>query len=188
VFRDHVPMPTVVRAVAALDVVCVMRERTPLTRSVIDRLPNLKLICSTAPAQCPIDLAARRREASRWPTRLCILRHDRTHVATDLVAPVNHHRERFGSGRLAGNGGRGHGDETLGIIASATWVSKVASGSQPSMDVIAWSQNLTAEKAAARACDGFQRTNYWRESDIVSIHLILSRRNDGLIGAAELAC
>ena len=59
VFNDHVADPSaLVERLMPFDVVCVMRERTPLPRNVIDRLPNLKLIASTGPGNASIDVAA----------------------------------------------------------------------------------------------------------------------------------
>ncbi len=59
VFNDHLAdVDAVVERLAPFDVVCVMRERTPLPRSVIDRLPRLKMIASTGPFNASIDVAA----------------------------------------------------------------------------------------------------------------------------------
>ena len=59
VFNDHLPnFEEIVERLLPFDVVCVMRERTPLPRNVIERLPNLKLIASTGPVNASIDVAA----------------------------------------------------------------------------------------------------------------------------------
>src|SRR5271167_2831548 len=59
VFNDHLADPdTVVARLLPFDVVCVMRERTPLPRAVIERLPQLKLIASTGPRNAAIDVDA----------------------------------------------------------------------------------------------------------------------------------
>src|SRR5436309_14882721 len=59
VFQNHLADPdAVIERLLPFDVVCVMRERTPLPRNVIERLPNLKLIASTGPGNSPIDMEA----------------------------------------------------------------------------------------------------------------------------------
>jgi len=70
VFQDHSPLRTRDERLQPFDVVCVMRERSPLPRNVIDRLPNLKLIASTGSGNASIDVAAASEHGSQWFTRV----------------------------------------------------------------------------------------------------------------------
>jgi phosphoglycerate dehydrogenase-like enzyme len=173
------------------DVVCVMRERTPLGAAMIERLPNLKLIVSTGPRNASIDskAAAARGVAVAhtgyfgsptveltWALILAGARH--------LVAEANAVR----SGGWQHTIGDDLSGKTLGIIGLGHIGSQVAKiGLAFGMRVLAWSQNLTAEKAAAAGALLLSKEELLRQADIVSVHLVLSERTRGLIGAGELA-
>src|ERR1700737_2592694 len=136
VFNDHVANPSaVVERLRPFDVVCVMRERTPLPTEVLQQLSNLKLIASTGPRNASIN----------------------TQTAADL-----------------------------GIAVTATgYVARI--GVAFGMKVIAWSQNLTEEKASAAGATLVDKQTLFREADVVTVHLVLSSRTKGLIGAPEFA-
>ncbi|HEX3603607.1 MAG TPA: D-2-hydroxyacid dehydrogenase family protein [Steroidobacteraceae bacterium] len=192
VFSDHLADTVdVVRRLLPYDVVCVMRERTPLRRERIEQLPNLKLIASTGPRNASIDLEAAAARGVKvvhtgyfgsptveltWGLILGSMRH--------LVAEA---------GAVRGGGwqhsiGDDLSGKTLGIIGLGNLGSKVAGiGLAFGMKIIAWSQNLTAEKAAAAGAALVSKQELLRRSDVVSIHLVLSERSRGLIGAAELS-
>ncbi len=192
VFRDHVSDPdAVVQRLRPYDVLCVMRERTPLRRELIERLPNLKLIASTGGRNASIDLQA---AAERGITVV------HTGYASSptveltwalILASCRHIPEESAALRAGGwqhTLGEDLAHKTLGIIGLGnlgTLVAKVALAF--GMNVIAWSQNLTAEKAAAAGVTWVSKDALLRQADIVSIHLVLSSRTRGLIGAAELA-
>jgi phosphoglycerate dehydrogenase-like enzyme len=192
VFIDHLSDPAAVaRRLLPYDIVCVMRERTPLSAQLIERLPNLKFIASTGPRNASIDLkatAARGIDVAHtgyfgsptveltWALILASARH----VVAEAAA-------------VAGGGwqhtiGEDLSGKTLGIIGLGNLGTQVAKiGVAFGMRVIAWSQNLTAEKASAVGAALLSKEELLRQSDIVSVHLVLSDRSRGLIGAAELA-
>jgi phosphoglycerate dehydrogenase-like enzyme len=192
VFRDHVSEPDAVAArLEPFDVVCVMRERTPLTREIIERLPRLRLIASTGAANASIDLEAARERAITvahtgytshgaieltWALILAALRH----------IPAEAASIRAGGWQVAVGGDlnrRTLGILGLGRIGSASARIAGAFG----MDVIAWSPNLTAEKAAAAGARYVSKDELFRTADIVTVHLVLGKRSRGIVGAAELA-
>ncbi len=192
VFCEHLADADAVAArLLPYDVVCVMRERTPLGAAMIDRLPNLKLIASTGPRNASIDLkaaAARGIEVLHtgyfgsptveltWALILAGARH--------LVAEANAVR----SGAWQHTIGDDLSGKTLGIIGLGHIGSRVAKiGAAFGMRVLAWSQNLTDEKAAGAGAALASKEDLLRQADVVSVHLVLSDRTRGLIGAREFA-
>jgi phosphoglycerate dehydrogenase-like enzyme len=192
VFDDHLADPDrVIERLLPFDVVCVMRERTPLPRAIIERLPRLKLIASTAFRNASIDVAAAAEHGVAvahtgydssptieltWALILAGARH---------IAGENAALRSGGWQRAIGDGLRG---KILGILGLGNIGSEVAQiGRAFGMEVIAWSQNLTQEKAEALGVRLASKDELFRQADIVTIHLVLSRRTRGLVGAAELA-
>ncbi len=192
VFNDHLDDPDAVAArLAPFEVVCVMRERTPLTRGLLERLPRLKLIASTGFINASIDLQAARERGiavaytgyestptieMTWALILASARH---------VAAESASLRSGGWQRSIGNDLKG---KTLGVLGLGNIGGEVARiGHAFGMRVIAWSENLTAEKAAAVGAEHVQKNELFRQSDVLTIHLILSRRSRRLVGAAELA-
>ena len=192
VFRDHIAdADALVVRLLPYDIVCVMRERTPLRREIIERLPNLKLIASTAPRNAAIDMQA---AADRGVTVLhtgyftsptveltwALILASARHIASEAAAV------REGGWQQCLGDDMAH--RTLGIIGLGSIGSKVAKvGLAFGMSIIAWSQNLTAERAAAAGATLVSKEELLRQADVVSIHLVLSERTRGLIGASELA-
>jgi phosphoglycerate dehydrogenase-like enzyme len=192
VFDDHLSDPAdVARRLQPYDVVCVMRERTPMRRALIEQLPNLKLIASTAGRNAAIDMQA---AAERG---IQVVHTGYTSSPTVeltwalILASVRHIAEESAAVRAGGwqhTLGEDLAHKTLGIIGLGHIGSLVAKvGLAFGMKVIAWSQNLTAEKAAAAGAVLVDKEQLLRSADLVSIHLVLSSRTAGLIGAAELA-
>jgi len=192
VFNDHLAEPdAVVARLQPFDVVCVMRERTPLTRAVIERLPKLRLIASTATGNASIDLEAAEKQGvqvvhtgySSAPTVeltwALILASARNLIAENAVLRDGGWQRQIGDD-LAGR--------TLGLLGLGNIGAALARiGQAFGMKVIAWSQNLTAERAASAGAELVTKEELFRQADIVSIHLRLSGRTRGLVGAAELA-
>jgi phosphoglycerate dehydrogenase-like enzyme len=191
VFNDHLSdFDAVVERLLPFDVVCVMRERTPLARSVIERLPQLKLIASTGPRNAAIDMEAaaeggiavahtgydaRPTIEMTWALILASARH---------VALENAHVRAGGWQRTMGESLHG---KTLGVLGLGNIGSQVARiGLAFGMEVIAWSQNLTPDKAQAYGARLVSKEELFRSADILTIHLVLSQRTKGLVGAAEL--
>ncbi|HWJ35409.1 MAG TPA: D-2-hydroxyacid dehydrogenase family protein [Steroidobacteraceae bacterium] len=190
VFRDHLAgADAVIDRLLPYDVVCVMRERTPLRRDVIERLPKLKLICSTAKRNASIDTTA----AAERGIKVVHTRYASTptiELTWALILASARHLTAE-SAALRGGGwqttlGDDMANSTLGIIGLGSIGSQIAKvGLAFGMNVIAWSQNLTAPAAAAAGARLVSKEELLRESDIVSIHLVLSQRTTGLIGTAE---
>ncbi len=154
VFQNHLADPdAVIERLLPFDVVCVMRERTPLPRNVIERLPNLKLIASTGSGNASIDVAAAADHGIAmvhtgyrsdptieltWALILASARH--------IVAESNSVR----SGGWQQMVGADLGGKTLGVLGLGRIGSQVARiGSAFGMNLIAWSQNMTPEAAKA---------------------------------------
>ena len=191
VFEDHLADPdAVIERLLPFDVVCVMRERTPLPRKVIERLPNLKFIASTGSANASIDVAAAgdrgitvvhtgyRSDPTvefTWALILACARH--------IVTESNSVRSG-GWQQTVGVDLRG---KTLGVLGLGNVGSEVARiGSAFGMKLIAWSQNMTAETAKATGAILVSKDQLFERADILTIHLVLSSRTRGLVGAAEL--
>ena len=190
VFNDHLDDPeALVERLAPFDVVCVMRERTPLRRQVIERLPKLELIASTAMRNASIDADA---AAERG---IAIVHTSYTSSPTveltwALILAGARHIVSENASLRAGGWQKSIGDDlagkTLGIVGLGNIGAQVAKvGLAFGMQVIAWSQNLTREAAAAAGARLVSKEELLREADVVSIHLVLSGRTRGLIGAAE---
>jgi phosphoglycerate dehydrogenase-like enzyme len=191
VFQDHLADEgAMAERLAPFDVVCIMRERTPMPALLV-RLRNLKLIASTGPRNASIDMAAAAAHG------ISVVHTGYTPTPTIeltwalILASARHIVSEVASVR-SGGWQRSIGDDmagkTLGIIGLGnvgTGVAKV--GLAFGMNVIAWSHNLTSTAADAVGVRFVSRDELLRTADIVSIHMVLSRRTVGLIGAAELA-
>src|SRR6185503_1984075 len=192
VFQNHLADPdAVIERLLPFDVVCAMRERTPLPRGVIERLPNLKLIASTGPGNASIDVAAAGEHGiavvhtGYWPdptielTWALILASAR-HLATESNAVRSGGWQQTVGADLHG--------KTLGILGLGRIGFQVARvGSAFGMNLIAWSQNMTPEAATAAGAILVSKDQLFEQADILTIHLVLSSRTRGLVGAAELA-
>lgn len=192
VFNDHVAdVDAVVSRLLPFDIVCVMRERTPMTRAVIERLPKLRLIASTAFRNASIDVkAAEERHVQvvhtgyssaptielTWALILAGARHIVDENASLRSGGWQRHIGEDLSGRTLG---------VLGLGNIGTPVAQI--GKAFGMRVIAWSQNLTADRAAAAGAELVAKDELFRQADILTIHMVLSERSRGLVGAAELA-
>jgi D-3-phosphoglycerate dehydrogenase len=183
------------RVVAALqdfDIVCVMRERTPLPRAIIEALPKLKLIVTTSMRNASIDTKA----AAARGIPVCGTRAGPYHTAElafalilDLARSISFENARMKAGApwQTTLGRELHGS-TLGILGLGKLGSQVAGfGRAFGMRVLAWSPNLTPDKAQAGGAAYASKEELLAQSDFVSIHLVLGERSRGLIGAAELA-
>lgn len=192
VFRDHVSdTDQVADRLKTFDVLCVMRERTPLPRSLLERLPNLRLVVSTGVRNASIDLAA----AKEHGVAVCATGYV-GHGAAELtwallMAAVKYLPQESLSVRNGGWQTKIGGDlkgRTLGIVGLGRLGGAVAKYAHAfEMNVIAWSTNLTDTKAQEHGARLVTKRQLFEESDIVSIHLVLSERTNGIIGAADLA-
>src|SRR5438876_4391580 len=192
VFNDHLSnFDIVVERLLPFDVVCVMRERTPLPRSVIGRLPRLKLIASTGPRNAAIDVEAAAERGivvahTGYDARPTIEMTWALILASARQVALENAHVRAGGWQLT-VGDSLHG-KTLGVLGLGNIGSEVARiGLAFGMEVIAWSQNLTAERASAAGATLVDKQTLFRDADVVTVHLVLSSRTKGLIGAPEFA-
>jgi len=192
VFNDHLSeAKDIVDRLRDFDAVCVMRERTPLTRDILERLPRLKLIASTGSRNASIDVdaaAARGIEVMHtnydssptveltWALILANARNLPTETASVRSG---------GWQRTVGDGIRGKVLSVLGLGNIGSQVARIAGAF--GMDVIAWSENLAPEKAAAAGARLVSKKELFERADILTIHLVLSARTRGLVGSPELA-
>jgi phosphoglycerate dehydrogenase-like enzyme len=192
VFNDHIAdRSAVVERLRPFEVVCVMRERTPLTRDILQQLPMLKLIASTGPINAAIDTKA----AAEFGIAVTATGYDSTptiELTWSLIQASMRGIDREAASLRAGGWQVGLGSnlrgKSLGVVGLGNIGKEVARiGLAFGMKVIAWSQNLNDEKARAAGATLVDKQTLLRESDVVTVHLILSRRTRGLIGAPELA-
>jgi phosphoglycerate dehydrogenase-like enzyme len=192
VFNDHLADPAaVVERLRPFDVVCVMRERTPLSRDILQQLPRLKLIASTGPRNAAIDMRA----AAERGIVVTATGYESTPTIelswALILASARHLASEAASVRDGGwqtRIGTNLRGKCLGVIGLGNIGKEVARIALAfGMTVIAWSQNLTSEIASAAGATLVDKDALFRQADIVTIHLILSRRTSGLVGAAELA-
>jgi phosphoglycerate dehydrogenase-like enzyme len=192
VFNDHVADPdAVVERLLPFDVICVMRERTPLSRQVIERLPQLKLIASTGSRNASIDMVAAAERAIRVTATGYRSTPTIEMTWTLILASARHIVRESNSVRNGGwqtAVGRELDGKVLGVLGLGNIGGEVARiGRAFGMTIIAWSQNMTPQIAEAAGASLVTKEELFRQADVVTIHLILSRRTRGLVGAAEFA-
>ncbi len=192
VFKDHLAdSDAVVERLQPFDVVCVMRERTPMTRSIIERLPKLRLIASTAPRNASIDLKAAE-ERGVQVVHTGYTSAPTIELTWALILGSGRNLVAENASLRSGGWQRFIGDDmaarTLGVLGLGNVGGAVAQiGKAFGMNVIAWSQNLTAERAAEVSAELVSKEELFRRADVVSVHVVLSGRTRGLVGAPELA-
>ena len=192
VFQDHLSdEDDVATRLAPYDVVVAMRERTPFQRSLLERLPNLRLLVTTGMRNASIDVAA----ANDHGITVCGT--DGVPYATAeltwglilaLLRKIPTEDRATREGRWQVTVGEGLHGKTLGVVGLGRLGSQVATvGAAFGMNLVAWSQNLTAERAAEFGATLVTRDELLSTSDIVTTHLVLSDRTRGLFGADELS-
>lgn len=180
-------------SLAPFDVLCLMRERMPLPAALIARLPNLKLVIVTGARVRTIDLdAAGERGIVVSHTRAGESQHATPELAWGLILASVRHIPAEDAGIRAGGWQRTVGTtlagKTLGLLGLGKLGSRTARiGAAFGMEVIAWSQNLTEERAAEVGARRVDKDRLFASSDVLSIHLILGDRTRGLVGAADIA-
>lgn len=178
-------------AVAPYEIVCIMRERTLFDAAMLAKLPNLKLLVTTGHRNAAIDVAAANARG------VVVSGTDAPGIATaelamGLILGLSRHlafeAQAMREGRWQSTVGRDLKGRTLGLIGLGRLGSQMAKYAAAfGMPVIAWSQNLTAETAAAAGARRVEKAELFRQADIISIHTKLSPRTTGLVGAMELA-
>ena len=192
VFADHLKdIGEVAARLADFDAVVAMRERTAFPRALLEKLPRLKLLVTTGMRNASIDVAAAVERGVvvcgtsglgyptaelTWGLILALLRR----------IPTEDRATREGQWQVSC--GLGLNGKTLGVIGLGNLGSRVARvGRAFEMDVLAWSQNLTAARAAEVGATLVSKDELLARSDVVSIHLVLGDRTRGLLGARELS-
>src|SRR3954447_5423207 len=180
-----------VNELAAAEVVVAMRERTPFPAHLLERLPALRLLVTTGMANASIDLDATQAlgvtvsgtsmyapptAELTWGLILASIKH----IPFEHQAVSDGHWQTTVGGDLA--------ERRLGIIGLGRLGSRVARvGLAFAMDVVAWSHNLTAERATEVGAALLPLDELLATSDVVTLHVRLSERTHGLLGARELA-
>jgi phosphoglycerate dehydrogenase-like enzyme len=192
VFTDHVSDPdAVVARLQPFDVLCVMRERTPLPRQILERLPRLKMIASTGPGNASIDQQAVR-ERNIHLTNTGYRSTPTIELTWALILAVMRNLVGEASSVRAGGWQTSVGQELSGKVLGVLGLGRIGSeiariGAAFGMDIIAWSQNLTPERAQVAGATPVSKEELFARSDVLSIHLVLSERTRGLVGGAEIA-
>lgn len=198
VFDHHLSEDEAADALRPFDVLCTLRERMAFPRTLIERLPNLKLITIVGRSLPNLDVAA----ASEHGILIAHsdFAHPRFRSLRDatpefawglLIATVRNLAEehrRMRDGAWQSTVGITLSGKTLGLIGLGRIGTRMADYAKAfGMEVIAWSQNLTEEAAAAVGVRRVEKAALFAESDVVSIHVVLSERTRGLVGEHELA-
>lgn len=190
-FTDHLAGPDeLAERLRDFDAVVVMRERTPISAELLDRLPNLRLVTTMGMANASIDLDA----AARNGVTVCGTRRGTAAtaelawalvmaVARDIPANDRDVRAGLWQQRL----GIDLEGATLGLVGLGKLGTRMAEYARVfGMEVIAWSPHLTPERAVAGGAEQVSKEELFRHSDIASIHLRLSDSTRGLVGRREL--
>ncbi len=192
VFNEHFSDPVMLRAaLEPFDAVCLMRERTPIQRPLIEALPNLKLIVTAGARNASIDVVAakekgiavcgtRRSGASTAELAITLI----LALARNLVCEVQSVRNggwQVGVGRDV----RGANLGLIGLGNLGQEVAKIALAL--GMNVSAWSANLTKEKAELVGVSYASKEEILRTSDYISVHLVLSERTRHILAAEDFA-
>ena len=183
-------LENVAEALHSFDIICVMRERTPLKADLLAALPNLRLIVSTGYRNASIDLEAAEKlgivvkntgyvwsgaPEMTWALLMAIAR------------KIPKENENFKSGKWQTTIGTDLEGKTIGLVGLGNIGSKIASYAKAfGMNVIAWSENLTEEKANAAGAKLVTKETLFKEADFVSVHLVLSDRSRGIITGKDL--
>ena len=181
---------TMVERLQAFDVICVMRERSTFDQALLQGLPRLKLLVTGGMRNAAIDVAAAKalgiqvcgtdsyKQAAPELTWALIMASTR-----NLLAEANSLRA---GGWQIGLGGDLYG-KTLAVLGLGSIGQKVAQFGQAfGMHVIAWSENLTPERAAEAGVSWVSKRELFEQADILSVHLVLSERSRGLVDAQAL--
>jgi phosphoglycerate dehydrogenase-like enzyme len=191
-FHDHLADEgAVAERLRDFEIVGIMRERTPFTRSLFERLPKLRLLVTTGVLNASIDVAAARDHG----VTVCgtpAPGHATAELAFGLILALARNLV-FEAGAVTSGGwqttvGRDLHGATLGIIGLGRLGGRIAAMAQAAdMRVIAWSQNLTAERAAECGVQAVTKEALLSQADFVTIHLKLSARTRNVIDGEALA-
>jgi phosphoglycerate dehydrogenase-like enzyme len=192
VFNEHLgSAENVVKALAPFEIVVAMRERTGFPRAVIEKLPNLKLLITTGMRNASIDVAAAKEKgvtvcgtpATGNPTSGIAIG-----LMLELTRRIGYENARMKAGEAWQTTiGPDLDGMTLGVLGLGKLGTRTAQiGKAFGMKVIAWSQNLTPEKCAEAGVGYVSKDDLFKQADFITIHVVLSARSRGLVGAHEI--
>ena len=190
-FADHLDdLQAVARRLHTFDGVVAMRERTPFPRALFEKLPNLRLLVTAGMRNAAIDLAAATMHKVQV-TGTDMLPYPTAELTWGLILAlfrnIPQEDRATRAGRWQTTLGLGLKGKTLGLLGLGRLGSQVARvGNAFGMEVIAWSQNLTAERAREAGAQLVSKDELFARADVVTIRVVLSPRSRGLVGAAEL--
>ena len=182
---------TLAKRLGKYSVICVMRERTRFDEDLLKRLPNLKLLVTGGMRNAALDLQA----AAALGIKICgtdSYKHAAPELTWALIMAATRNLLNEANAVRAGAwqqglGGDLHG-KTLGILGLGSIGQRVAQFGQVfGMRVIAWSENLTAERAQQAGVTYVSKQQLFEQADVLSVHLVLSDRSRGLVNAQALA-
>jgi len=192
VFTDHVSdLEKLAQRLLPFEILCIMRERTPITAALIERLPNLKLIASTGARNAAIDHeAARQRHIDVLHTGYFST--PTIEFTWAMILGVARNLTTENTSLRSGGWQIGVGSDlrrkTLAVLGLGNVGGPVAAiGKAFGMRVIAWSPNLTRERAESSGAQLVSKADLFREADFLTVHLVLSPKTRGLVGECELA-
>jgi len=180
----------VVHHLRDFDVIVAMRERTPFPRTLLERLPALKLLVTTGRRNAAIDVAAAAERGvpvsgtstlSTPPVELT------WGLILSLARRIPQEAEAMRRGAWQTTIGVGLAGKTLGVLGLGRLGKEVAQiGKAFGMQVVAWSQNLTADVTGPLGVELVDKPTLFMTADVITIHLVLSARTTGLVGRSEL--
>jgi D-3-phosphoglycerate dehydrogenase len=181
-----------VSALKDFEIILAMRERTPFPRAMFDALAKLKLLITSGMRNNSIDMEAAKDKqvvicGTKWskdPTAPLTMG-----LILELTRNIGRENARMHAGEyLQKHVGIEIEDKTLGVVGLGKLGAKVAGLAQAfGMNVIAWSPNLTAERCKEIGVGYATKEELFSTADFITVHVVLSDRSRGLVGAADLA-
>lgn len=194
VFDQAIAPDALAATLKPFDIICTLRERTPISRELIAQLPNLKMIAITGLYNRTLDVAAatERGIVVSYTELRGSYRKATSELAWGLILAVARHipfeANQMRQGGWQHTAGFTLFGRTLGLLGlgrQGRYMIPVAKAF--GMEVIAWSQNLTAAFAAEHGVRRVEKDELFAKSDVLSVHLVLGERTRGMVGARELA-
>ena len=191
-FHQHIPdLDQLASQLQGYDIISAMRERTPFPRALLQQLPDLKLLVTTGARNASIDVQA----ATDLGILVCGtngLGYPTAELTWGIILAMLRHipqeQAALRAGRWQSTVGIGVNGKTLGVLGLGRLGSQVATvGTALGMEIIAWSQNLTPQRATECNATLVTKDQLFANSDILTIHLQLSDRTRALVGTQELA-
>ena len=191
-FTDHLPdVAGLAQRLAGFDGVFLMRERTQFPGALIEQLPKLRLILTAGMRNVAIDEAAATKRGIQI-SGTSMLPYPTAELTWGLILAlarsIPQQEAEMRAGRWQTRYGFGLRGKTLGVIGlGRLGVQVTAIGKAFGMEVIAWSQNLKPETAAAAGATAVTKDELFERSDVITLHYVLSARSRGMVGGGELA-